>query len=80
MCLGVPAKIKEILDSQLGIAKVETSGVFREANIALLLSENMTSRELIGKWVLLHVGFAMAIIDEAEAEQTLETLRELQQE
>jgi hydrogenase expression/formation protein HypC len=71
MCLAIPGKIVEILDAENFIAKVEVGGVRRGVNIGMLDDVK------IGDWVLVHVGFAMSRIDEKEAEETLNTLREL---
>lgn len=77
MCLGVPAKVVRILDTDRNLAIVDVCGVERETNVTCVAPENGTLDELLGQWVLLHVGFAMSIIDEVEAARTLEVLREL---
>ena len=77
MCLAIPGQVVEILDSEATIARVDVAGVSREVNVALLLWEG---EEIVpGDWVLIHVGFAMSRIDEAEAERTLALLREMGQ-
>jgi hydrogenase expression/formation protein HypC len=75
MCLGIPGQIVEITDQARQMAMADVSGVRREVNVAPVLSGAM--EDLIGKWALIHVGFAMALIDEAEAEATLQALRDL---
>ena len=75
MCLGIPGQIVEWVDEGHQIAKAEVSGVRRNVNVALLADE--ADPVDIGDWVLIHVGFAMSKIDEAEAEATLSFLREL---
>jgi len=65
MCLGIPAQVIELVDRELGLAKVDVSGVRRTVNILLLEQE-----PAIGSWVLIHVGFAMSLIDEGEALRT----------
>ena len=77
MCLGVPAKVVRIVDASRMLAMVDVCGVERETNVICVAPENEPLETLIGQWVLLHVGFAMSIIDEAEAERTLDVLREL---
>ena len=77
MCLGVPAKIIRITDKLSGKAVAETDGVRREVSLAMLLLDNQQADELVGRWVLLHVGFAMAVINEEEATQSLRLLREM---
>jgi hydrogenase expression/formation protein HypC len=75
MCLGIPGRIVEILDEDLLLAKADVSGVRRNINIGLVHHEE--ERVEIGDWVLIHVGFAMSKLDDAEAQATLEALREL---
>ncbi len=76
MCLGIPGKVKEILDADRFIALVDVSGVERKVNVACVAEAGQLDA-LIGAWVLLHVGFAMSIIDEGEAAKTLELLEQL---
>ncbi|TCP94701.1 hydrogenase expression/formation protein HypC [Cricetibacter osteomyelitidis] len=72
MCLGVPGQIVKIGDNELQLATVDVCGVQREVNISLVCDDDV--QNLLGKWVLVHVGFAMSIIDEEEARQTQEAL------
>jgi hydrogenase expression/formation protein HypC len=67
--------VVELLDSNRHLAKVDVAGVRRNINILLLEDEGIAP----GDWVLIHVGFAMAKIDEAEAQEALETLRQMGQ-
>ena len=71
MCLGIPGEVVELLDSNRHLAKVDVAGVRRNINIGLLEDEDVVP----GDWVLIHVGFAMAKIDEAEAQRALEGLQ-----
>lgn len=75
MCLGIPAMIVEILDRDTHRAVAEVEGVRREVNIGLVLDDGLQE----GDWVLIHVGFAMGIIDADEAERTLELVRVLEE-
>jgi hydrogenase expression/formation protein HypC len=75
MCLGIPGQIVEWVDTEHHIAKAEVSGVRRNVNAALL-AEGPDAVD-VGDWVLIHVGFAMSKLDEAEAQATLEFLVEL---
>lgn len=75
MCLGIPGQIVDITDPARQMAMAEISGVRREVNVAPIMGDDIGS--VLGKWALIHVGFAMSEIDEAEAAQTLEALREL---
>jgi hydrogenase expression/formation protein HypC len=75
MCLGIPGQIVEIVDEDLQLAKANVSGVRRIINIGLLNTED--EKIAIGDWVLIHVGFAMARIDEVKAQSTLRALEEI---
>ena len=75
MCLGIPGQIVELVDTHHHIAKAEVSGVRRNVNIGLLAEG--PDAVGVGDWVLIHVGFAMAKIDEEEARATREFLEQL---
>jgi hydrogenase expression/formation protein HypC len=77
MCLGIPGKIVEITDCANKLARVDIAGVSREVNIACVVDDQHPVEACVGDWVLVHVGFAMARINEEEAQKTLELLREL---
>lgn len=77
MCVGIPGQIVEILDARSNTALLEVAGVRRAINISCVLGESGRHADCIGQWVLVHVGFAMSRIDEAEAMRTLALLREL---
>jgi hydrogenase expression/formation protein HypC len=66
MCLGVPGRVLERGDE--GLAKVDFGGVRRSVSIAF------TPDVEPGEWVLVHVGFALAKLDEREAQRTLQLL------
>ena len=72
MCLGVPGKIIEIYEKQdLRMAKVDFSGVTREACI-----EHVPEAE-IGNYVIIHVGFAISLLSEEEAQESLDLIRQI---
>jgi hydrogenase expression/formation protein HypC len=71
MCLGIPAQIVEVVDTESGLAKAEISGVRRAVSIALCPEAG------VGDWVLVHVGFALSRIDEEQARETLELLEQM---
>ena len=75
MCLGIPGRITAITDASRLMAMAEVSGVRREVNVACVAGNDLEA--LVGQWVLIHVGFAMSVIDEDEAAATLEALRDL---
>lgn len=68
MCLAIPALVKSIDGQQ---AEVEVGGVGRKVSIWL------TPEVKVGDYVLLHTGYAINIIDEAEAKETLKLLEEI---
>jgi hydrogenase expression/formation protein HypC len=77
MCLGIPGQIVEIADAATRSAVVSVGGVRRIVNIAFIVSDEHPVESCVGDWVLVHVGFAMSRIDEAEAARTLELLNEM---
>ena len=77
MCLGIPAQILRIVDAERQLAVVDVSGIEREVNVICVAEPGRPLEDLLGAWVLLHAGFAMSLIDEAEAAKTLEVLEAL---
>ncbi len=75
MCLGIPGRITAITDATRLMAMAEVSGVRREVNVACIAVEDLS--QLVGQWALIHVGFAMSLIDEDEAAKTLQALKDL---
>jgi hydrogenase expression/formation protein HypC len=73
MCLAVPGKIVSIEgeDSILRSGRVDFSGIVKQVNLAYVPEAK------IGDYVLVHVGFAINIIDEEEAQKVFEYLREM---
>jgi hydrogenase expression/formation protein HypC len=70
VCLGIPGEVVELHPEHADLAKVNVSGVRRMVNIGLLADDPPAP----GEWVLIHVGFAMSKIDEAEAATALRFL------
>jgi hydrogenase expression/formation protein HypC len=70
VCLGIPAQLVGF--TAPGLATAEVSGVRREVSTALVPGAR------VGDWVLVHVGFALHTIDEAEAARTLELLEQIE--
>jgi len=68
MCLAVPGKILE-LDGDT--ARVDFGGITREANVVLV------PEAAVDSYVLVHAGFAIQVLNEAEAEETLSLFRQL---
>ena len=77
MCLGIPGQIVDIVDADNYLATVQIAGVRRTINIVCVVDETHPPSSCVGDWVLVHVGFAMSRIDEAEAAKTLALLNEL---
>ena len=72
MCLGVPGKIVETYEKGgLQMAKVDFGGVFREACLSYVPEAK------IGEYCIIHVGFAISILSEAEAQETFELLKQI---
>ncbi|MCK9087140.1 hydrogenase maturation factor HybG [Haemophilus influenzae] len=76
-------QIVKIDENSLQLATVDVCGVQREVNISLVCTGNPA--DLLGKWVLVHVGFAMTVIDEDEAkakktQEALITMSQLEHE
>ena len=67
----------KIDDAARKLATVDVSGVKRQVNIACIVDETHPADTCVGDWVLVHVGFAMSRIDEAQAAETLKILTEL---
>ncbi len=72
MCLAIPGKIVEAVDSGWNrIAKVDFGGVTRQVYLDFVPEAN------VGDYVLVHVGFAVSKLDEAEAQRTYDLLSQL---
>ncbi len=73
MCLAVPGKVISIegTDPILRCGKVSFGGVLKTINLAYVPEAG------IGDYVLVHVGFAISVVDEAEAQQVFEYLRQM---
>jgi len=74
MCLAIPARLVEYIDGGRDYGRVELGGVQRRVNTSLLVGEDSAEP---GEYVLVHVGFAMSRISEAEAAETLRILEEM---
>ncbi|MCA1005179.1 HypC/HybG/HupF family hydrogenase formation chaperone [Rhodococcus hoagii] len=73
MCLGIPGQVVQMVDTEQHLAKVDVNGVQRTISVRLLADDGL----VVGDWVLVHVGFAMAKIDEAEAALTLDQVQKM---
>jgi hydrogenase expression/formation protein HypC len=72
MCLGVPGKIVEIEEKNgLKMAKVDFGGIFREACL------DYVPEAKVGEYCVIHVGFAISLLSEAEAMETLYLLKQI---
>jgi hydrogenase expression/formation protein HypC len=77
MCLGIPGRIVAISNPEHALGVVDVAGVQREINLLCIVNDEHPLESCVGDWVLVHVGFAMSRIDEAEAAATLKILEEL---
>ena len=74
MCLGIPGKVLEKTERDgLPMGKVDFGGIQKEICLSY------TPEVELGQYVLVHVGFAISIIDEAEAEEIFSYLRQIEQ-
>lgn len=74
MCLAVPGEIIEITDRDplTRGGRVRFGGVVKDVNLAYVPEAE------VGDWVIVHVGFAISVLNEAEAERTLEYLAQIE--
>lgn len=77
MCLGIPGQIIELSPNEPKLAIVDVGGVRRTINISCIVDEAHPPESCVGAWVLVHVGFAMSLVDPEEARRTLELFSEL---
>lgn len=71
MCLGIPGRIVSIRDHALPVAKVAFGSIVKDVCLAYVPEAR------VGDYVIVHVGFAISRLDEAEAERTLRYLEQL---
>lgn len=73
MCLGVPGKVITIEENPLGMTmgRVSFGGITKDVCMAYV------PEVAVGDYVVVHVGFAISIVDEEEARRTMEFLREM---
>jgi hydrogenase expression/formation protein HypC len=72
MCLGVPGKITKIYDKEnMKMCEIDFGGVTREACLDFIPEAK------VGEYVIIHVGFAITLLSEEEAMETLNLLREI---
>lgn len=73
MCLAIPGKIERITGDEplTRLARINFGGVVKEASLAYVPAAR------VGDYVIVHVGFALAIVDEAEAQKVFEYLRQM---
>jgi hydrogenase expression/formation protein HypC len=73
MCLGIPGKLEEVhCQDDLPMGKVNFGGILKDVCLAY------TPEAQVGDYVLVHVGFAISRIDEAEAQETLDYLHQIE--
>jgi hydrogenase expression/formation protein HypC len=77
MCLGIPGRIVALDPFDDRVAVVDVGGVRRLVDISCIVDAHHPPASCVGTWVLVHVGFALSRIDEAEAARTLALLAEI---
>ncbi|UTW11621.1 HypC/HybG/HupF family hydrogenase formation chaperone [Marinobacterium rhizophilum] len=77
MCLAVPACILSISDARHCLAIADSGGVQRQIDLSCVTGD-IAAEDLIGRWVLVHVGVALAVISDEEAQASLEIWSQLQ--
>lgn len=71
MCIGIPGKVVEIIDAENSIVRVDMAGAMHNVNTALLTGDDAPG---LGDYVIVHIGFALSKISEAEALETREMI------
>ena len=72
MCLGVPGKVVDVFEQDgLRMGTVDFGGITRSACLEYAPEVD------VGSWVVIHVGFAISVVDEAEAERSYALLAEM---
>lgn len=71
MCLGIAGQIIEFVSASTDLVRVNVFGAERVINVGLVANEGLNP----GDWILIHVGFAIAKMDEAEAKASMAFLQ-----
>ena len=73
MCLGIPAKVLELYEANnMKMAKVDFGGAIKEVCMEYLPEVK------VGDYTIIHVGFGLSILDEQEAMETMELLKQIE--
>lgn len=72
MCIAIPGKVKAIVNENT--ATVDMGGICRDVNMDLM---GGASKSLLGRYVLVHVGYAISEVSEEEGEETIRLLRQM---
>ena len=73
MCLGIPGKVIELYEANgMKMAKIDFGGVVKEACMEYLPEVKL------GDYAIIHVGFGLSILDEKEAFETMELLKQIE--
>jgi hydrogenase expression/formation protein HypC len=73
MCLGIPGRVQSLEEGELRMAKVAFGGIVKEVCLAYV------PEAAVGDYVIVHVGFAISRVDEAEAARVFSYLREIEE-
>jgi len=71
MCLGIPGRVLEITLGDLPHGRVDFGGIVKDVCLVCVPEVR------VGDYVIVHVGFAITLVDEAQARQTLDYLRQM---
>lgn len=77
MCLGIPARVVALSEQNPQLGVIDRDGLRQEVNLSCLVDAHTPSATLLGQWVIVHLGFALQRVDEAQAEQIRALLAEL---
>jgi hydrogenase expression/formation protein HypC len=72
MCLGIPGRIIAVSEDEMAMGEVDFGGIRKDVCLAY------TPEAKVGDYVIVHVGFAIALVDEEEAHRTLDVLRAME--
>ena len=72
MCLGIPGRVLSVEEDEMRTARVEFGGIVKQASLVYVPEAQ------VGDWVVVHVGFAISRIDEAEAQQVFRYIEQLE--
>lgn len=79
MCLAIPGRVMSIREPEHGQSELERTGVVDFGGVQKEVNLSLVPEAGVGDYVIVHVGFAISRLDEEEARQTLQYLREMEE-